>query len=89
MGPLSDQLLVNGPLGLVCLILLYAVRHLYKALENERAQHREEIKALMERHIGKAETWVEKGHELANSLNSVLTSLAKRSSRAISEKEDR
>jgi hypothetical protein len=94
------KLLVYGPLGIINVVLLYAVIALYRAKEAQSkaceiakeelrkeyqeearklvALHKQEQDALMERHISKAETWVEKGNELANNLHKVLEALSKR-----------
>lgn len=37
----------------------------------------EQIEALVQRHIGKAETWVDKGQELASKLNGFLETIAR------------
>lgn len=84
----AGQLVVYGPLGVLCVVLLFALFHLYRQKEklttdyqNEirklQEDHRAEIKILMERHIAKAETWVEKGNELAAKLQAVLESILK------------
>jgi hypothetical protein len=70
-------LLAHGPLGLLCLLLLGAVRHLYKQKESADDRHRTEMNALMDRHIAKAEAWAEKGTELAQNLNRVLDSITR------------
>ena len=53
--------------------------------ENHREQirelttaHKTEMSELVTRHITKAETWVEKGNELATNLNHVLDSIARK-----------
>ena len=96
MEQLAPKLFVYGPLGIICVILLYAVIKLYQAkeklaldkdaalekkddaLEKIRVEHRTEMQALVDRHIAKAEKWVEKGNELATNLHAVLESIVKR-----------
>ena len=104
---IAPALVYYGPLGLLCLILMYAVIALYRSKDalqkakdaqakqyDERIDrlvtaHREEVQRnaeackaetqqLMQRHITKAETWVEKGNELAVNLHAVLDSIVKR-----------
>lgn len=88
MGEITKELLRYGPQGLINLILLYAVIHLYKANRQQDKEHREEmakkdkehrdeVDALVQRHMGKAETWIEKGHEHAQRLNTFLETVSK------------
>ena len=89
METVATKLVVYGPLGIFCFILIAAVVYLYRAKEKQSSQfqaeikqinetHKEELNSLMQRHIGKAETWVDKGNELATSLRAVLESIVKR-----------
>lgn len=71
------QLLAHGPLGLLCLLLLYAVVHLYKKQREMEEKYRADLNALVDRYVAKAETWVEKGTELASNLNKVLESITR------------
>lgn len=86
---ISNAFLVYGPLGLISLICLLAAIRFYRdkeraaeahadALATERDQHAKEMRAMEERYITKAETWMEKNHELASSINQVLESISKR-----------
>ena len=90
METVAAQLILYGPLGIMTLILLYAVIALYRAKERQAKEHQEALKALndqhqrelselMHRHVEKAEIWVEKGHELASNLQRVLESLLRKS----------
>lgn len=85
----AKAFLVYGPLGLICLIMLYIAFRLYKDLTAERERHTKEMNAERERHaqemreleeryVTKAETWMDKNHELAKSINQVLESVSKR-----------
>lgn len=74
----AKALLVYGPLGIFCVISLATSIKLYRDLQSERRTHAAEIHELQDRYIAKAETWMEKYHELAKSLNDVLESIAKR-----------
>jgi choline-glycine betaine transporter len=85
----AKAFLVYGPLGLICLIMLFIAFRLYKDLTTERERHTKEMNAmrdnhaqemreLEERYVTKAETWMDKNHELAKSINQVLESVSKR-----------
>ena len=76
---LKEFLLTQGILGAVALILMWVVVRLYNEREKERGLHQAELKACEERYLSKAETWMEKYHELAKSLNTVLESITRRS----------
>lgn len=98
METVAPSLIVYGPLGIITLVLLYAVVALYKSKEAAQKEHRttleklhkdyqaresavaaahkREMDDLMTRHITKAESWVEKGTDLANNLKGVLESLS-------------
>lgn len=86
---ISNAFLVYGPLGLVALVSLLATVRFYRdkeaaakehatTLATERAKHAQEMRAMEDRYITKAETWMEKNHELASSINQVLESISKR-----------
>lgn len=86
---ISNAFLVYGPLGLVALVSLLAAYRFYldkekankehaETLAAERDQHAQEMRAMEDRYITKAETWMEKNHELAASINQVLESISKR-----------
>ncbi len=86
---ISNAFLVYGPLGLVALISLLAAVRFYRdkeaatkehaeTLATERDQHTTEMRVMEERYFTKAETWMEKNHELAASINQVLESISKR-----------
>lgn len=75
-----DRLLLYGPLGIICIILLLAVIYLQRRNEKQEERHRLEMNTLMERHMTKAETFVTKIHELGDRQASVLESLVKRRS---------
>jgi len=86
---ISNAFLVYGPLGLVALVSLLATIRFYRdkeaeakahaaTLACEREQHALEMRAMQDRYITKAETWMEKNHELASSINQVLESISKR-----------
>ena len=73
----ASRLLEQGVLGSVCVLLIVALVFIWRAKEKADAEHKIEIKALMERHIAKAEEWVEKSQLLATDLNRVLDTIAK------------
>jgi hypothetical protein len=86
---ISNAFLVYGPLGLIALVALLAAIRFYRDKEKaaethaeilaaERDRHAKEMRALEDRYITKAETWMEKNHELAASINQVLESISKR-----------
>lgn len=86
---IAKSLLVYGPLGVICVISLYVVCKLYRDSQADRvafssklellmANHAKEISELQERYINKAETWMEKYHELVKSLDAVLQSITQR-----------
>ena len=86
---ISNAFLVYGPLGLVALVSLLATVRFYRdketaaknhaaTLATERDAHAKEMRAMEERYIAKAETWMERHHELAASINQVLESISKR-----------
>jgi predicted transcriptional regulator len=86
---LAKAFLVYGPLGLICIIMLLIAWRLYRDLTTERAshtkemntereRHAQEMRELEERYITKAETWMDKNHELAKSINQVLDSVSRR-----------
>jgi len=89
MEAVATKLIVYGPLGIFCFLLMLAVIYLYREKEKQSTQHqldtkqltesyKEELNALMQRHIAKAETWVDKGNELATNLHAVLESFTRR-----------
>jgi hypothetical protein len=89
MTDLVGTFLEHGLLGVVSLIALWFA---YKkdreavALHESHAErvtllnadHAAEMKALQERYISKAETWMGKYHEMADGQNEVLISLERR-----------
>ena len=85
---IAKAFLVYGPLGLICVIMLLIAWRLYRDLMTERTRHTgemnaererhaQEMRELEERYITKAETWMEKTHELAKSINQVLDSVSR------------
>jgi hypothetical protein len=75
---ISNTFLYYGPLGLVALVSLLAAIRFYLDKEKAAKAHAEEMRAMEDRYITKAETWMEKNHELASSINQVLESISKR-----------
>ena len=75
---LTKAFLYYGPLGLAALIFLLAAIRFYRDKEAAAKAHAKEMRAMEERYITKAETWMEKNHELAASINQVLESISKR-----------
>jgi len=75
---ISNAFLVYGPLGLIALVSLLAAIRFYRDKEAAATAHAKEMRAMEERYIAKAETWMERHHELAASINQVLESISKR-----------
>jgi hypothetical protein len=80
MDPVTtiDKLTAYGPLGVVCAVELFAIIRLYVAKEAAAKEHKEEIRTLTERHIAKAENWVEHGHQLADNMERLVSVLEPR-----------
>lgn len=83
---IANAFLVYGPLGVVALLaIMFAIqkdRTLTKEregflnkLEETQTQHNAELHALEERYVTKAETWMNKYHELATSQNATIGAL--------------
>ncbi len=75
---LGSALLIYGPLGISTFSVGWAALKLYRDRERERAEHAKELAELYIRAVGKAETWMEKYHDLSKSLNDVLESIERR-----------
>ena len=67
-----------GAMGVMTLVSMLVARKLYIDREADRKKHAEDLDKLQERLTTKAETWMTKYHELANSLHIVLESMTKR-----------
>lgn len=76
-GPVVS-LVVYGPLGIMAAVAMLVAGKLYLDLKAERRSHQKTVTDWTERHVTKAETWMAKYAELANSLNAVLASLERR-----------
>lgn len=70
--------LTYGPLGLFAIFGVALAAKLYKDLKAERKHHAKEMREMQDRYIQKAETWMEKYHELVKSLNDVLDAISSR-----------
>ncbi len=68
MEILAPKLLVYGPLGIMCLVLMYAVIHLYQAKERQAREYQERLDVLADRARINAESWAEKGFLLGERL---------------------
>jgi hypothetical protein len=93
----SNIFLVHGPLGVMALVAGWIAWRMYKDNaklredHNERLvklteDHKNEMKALEERYITKAETWMAQYHELARAQTSVMDSIERRFQRHMSGK---
>ena len=89
MEEIVKVLLQSGLLGAVTLIALLAARKLYLDLANSRkafderidklhTEHKAEMKALEERYITKAETWMQQYHDLAKTLAEIADAQERR-----------
>lgn len=89
MNDIVGAFLEHGLLGVVTLIALWfafkkdrEATALHEAHAEStaalNATHKSEMEALQERYITKAETWMSKYHEMADSQNEVLISLERR-----------
>lgn len=89
MTEVVGAFLEHGLLGIVTLIALWfafkkdrEVSDLHETHATRTAEavtlHAAEMKAMQERYIAKAETWMSKYHEMAESQNDVLISLERR-----------
>lgn len=85
MPEISKILIVYGPLGVLALLAIYVAIRLYRDREADRVKYelamkeeREKYDALEERHITKSEGWMERYHELAQSMKQLLESVTKR-----------
>jgi len=74
----TSALLVHGPFGIICALLIGVCWRLYRDREADRAAWTLKEKEWIDRIIVKAETWMVQYHELAKSMNAVLESMAKR-----------
>lgn len=93
----SNIFLVYGPLGAMALIAGWIAWRIYRDNAQLREEHKNtimkltedhkhEMKALEERYITKAETWMAQYHELARAQTSVMDSIERRFQRALSGK---
>jgi hypothetical protein len=89
----SSQFEVYGPLGIVCIMLITALISVYNAKEKQSADfqsqiaklqsdHRNELSALVERHIAKAEAWNDRWSDIAGKLHTVLEGVLRKGGRA-------
>jgi hypothetical protein len=69
---------IYGPLGLMAAVAMFIAGKLYLDLKAERKAHTKTVTEWTERHVAKAESWMTRYAELADSLNSVLASLERR-----------
>lgn len=73
--PLSEKLLVYGPLGIMTMISIIVAVVLFKLLIKERAAHDKEMQALSEKFIEKSEIWMSKYNEQAMSQDVTIKAL--------------
>ena len=72
------KLLIYGPLGVICVILLIAVVTLYRTLSAERAAKDAKLDQLNEHYVEKAEFWMDKYHQLLQQTNSIVDKFIQR-----------
>lgn len=83
---IANAILVYGPLGVIAFLAIIVAVQKDRELTKERnsflskqeelmANHQKEMQALEERYVTKAETWMNKYHELAMSQNSTIGAL--------------
>ena len=83
---IASAILVYGPLGVIAFLALAVALQKDRELTKERkefldkqeslmAQNAQEMQELEERIVTKAETWMNKYHELATSQNATITAL--------------
>lgn len=75
---IEKSLLVYGPLGATCAVSMLISLKLYKDLAAERKACREEMHALEERYITKADTWMTQYHELQKRMTDLIEAIGKK-----------
>lgn len=92
MDEVAGKLIVYGPLGIITLLMIIVTIQLYRdreadrkahtaQLAAERAEHTAQMKVMEDKYVTKAESWMQKYHDLADAQNKVLDSLTRRSER--------
>jgi len=74
----ASLLLVYGPLGIMTLLSMIVAVTLYRDGKAEQVRHKAEMDTMVERHVAKAETWMQQYNDLAKSMSAVLESMSKR-----------
>ncbi len=75
---LSASLTVYGPLGILALLATLSTWKLYRDRERERKKHREEMTAIEDKYISKAEDWMAKYAEFAKVATQVVDAAMRR-----------
>lgn len=75
---LFEALTVYGPLGLFALAASWSTVSLYRDRERERKRHREEMSALEDKYISKAEDWMTKYAEFSRVATQVVDAAMRR-----------
>jgi hypothetical protein len=78
MIELLKDLAESGVIGLVAVIALRWAMRMYQDMQKMQKAHQQAMEALRERLITKAETWMEKYHELAKAQNELLDAIERR-----------
>lgn len=78
---IGSVLLVYGPLGVMAILGVLIAVKMYRDRETDRKRHDKEMRDQEQRHIAKADSWVERYHELAVSLKDALDAAIRRMDR--------
>ena len=78
MDELTAAFTIYGPLGLMALASSLACIRLYRDRERDRKKHREEMGALEDKYIAKAEDWMAKYAEFSRVATQVVDAFARR-----------
>jgi len=81
MSELAKSFLDYGAFGITTLVALLMTMRMYRDREVERKQNREEMHALEERYITKADTWMKQYYELQSRMTDLVETLSKAAGR--------
>lgn len=73
--PPSIDFTVYGPLGLLTLMCVYGMIHVWRARERDREAHQAEMRAMVDRYVAHTETSSERYQTLARELYQLLESV--------------
>lgn len=77
-GNILTALLTQGALGLLAAAFGYIALRLYRDREADRVAHEKERKEWEARYVTKAESWIEKNHEVISAHGDILEALGRR-----------